>query len=76
MVFLDLKKAFDTVDRDVVLARLSLYGLQETAYDWFKYYLNNLTYKCVLNGLLSKVCSLGCRVPQRTILGPLLLLSF
>ena len=43
MVFLDLKKAFDTVDRDVVLARLSLYGLQETAYDWFKSYLNNLT---------------------------------
>ena len=43
MVFLDLKKAFDTVDRDVVLARLSLYGLQETTYDWFKSYLNNLT---------------------------------
>ena len=43
MVFLDLKKAFDTVVRDVVLARLSLYRLQETAYDWFKSYLNNLT---------------------------------
>ena len=43
MVFLDLKEAFDTVDRDVVLARLSLYGIQETAYDWFKSCLNNLT---------------------------------
>ena len=42
-VFLDLKEAFDTVDRDVVLARLSLYGIQETAYDWFKSCLNNLT---------------------------------
>ena len=43
MVFLDLKEAFDTVDRDVVLARVSLYGIQETAYDWFKSCLNSLT---------------------------------
>ena len=72
MVFLDLKKAFDTVDHGVLLGKLSLYGIQESAYDWFKSYLNNRTQKCVVNGSLSKVFSLGYGVPQGTILGPLL----
>ena len=54
VVFLDLKKAFDTVDHDVLLGKLSLYGIQESAYDWFKSYLNNRTQKCVVNGSLSK----------------------
>ena len=76
VVFLDLKKAFDTVDHDVLLGKLSLYGIQESAYDWFKSYLNNRTQKCVVNGSLSKVCSLGCGVPQGTILGPLLFLIY
>ena len=76
VVFLDLKKAFDTVDHGVLLGKLSLYGIQESAYDWFKSYLNNRTQKCVVNGSLSKVCSLGCGVPQGTILGPLLFLIY
>ena len=59
VVFLDVKKAFDTVDHDILLGKLSLYGIQESAYDWFKSYLNNRTQKCVVNGSLSKVCSLG-----------------
>ena len=76
VVFLNLKKAFDTVDHDVLLGKLSLYGVQESPYDfWFKSYLNNRTQKFVVNGSLSKVCSLGCRVPQGTILGSLLFWS-
>ena len=43
VIFLDLRKAFDTVGHDVLLAKLSLYGIQESAYDWFKSYLNNRT---------------------------------
>ena len=43
VVFLDLKKAFNTVDHGVLLGKLSLYGIQESAYDWFKSYLNNRT---------------------------------
>ena len=76
VVLLDLKKAFDTVDHDVLLGKLSLYGIQESAYDWCKSYLNNRTQKCVVNGSLSKVCSLSCGVPRETILGPLLFLIY
>ena len=76
VVFLDLKRAFDTVDHDVLLGKLSLYGIQESAYDWVKSYLNSRTQKCLVNGSLSKVCSLGCGVPQGTILGPLLFLIY
>ena len=43
----------------ILLAKLGLYRIQETAYDWFKSYLNNRTQKCVVNGSLSKVCSLA-----------------
>ena len=76
VLFLDFKKAFDTVDHDVLLANVSLYGIEESAYDLFKSYLENGIDKCVFNGALSKVCSLGCGVPQGTILGPLLFLIY
>ena len=74
MVFLDLKKAFDTVDHDVLLGKLSVYGIQESAYGLSRIY--NRTQKCVVNGSLSKVCSLGCGVPQGTILGPVIFLIY
>ena len=58
VVLLDLKKAFD---HDVLLGKLSLYGIQESAYDWFESYLNN---RCLLytspsprDGLLSRMPS-------------------
>ena len=34
VVFLDLKKAFDTVDHDILLSKMNLYGIQRTALDW------------------------------------------
>ena len=50
--------------------------VQETAFDWFRLYLTNHTQRCLINGSLSRICSLKCGVPQGTILGPLLFLIY
>ena len=76
VVFLDLKKAFDTVDHKILLSKLSSYGIHGNAHQWFKSYLQNRTQVCSINGSLSESCSLSCGVPQGTILGPLLFLLY
>ena len=70
------KKAFDAVDHDIFLSKMNLYRIQGIALDWFKSYLTNRTQRCLVNGFLSRICSLKCRVPQGKILGPLLFLIY
>ena len=76
VVFLDLKKAFDTVDHPILLSKLCLYGVLGNAYELLSSYLDNRTHRRAVNGVISNTCTLTCGIPQGTILGPLLFLLY
>ena len=77
VMFLDLKKAFDIVDHEILLGKLKVYGVHEIAGNWFRSYLHNRKQRCYVNGhLSSNYRFMHCGVPQRTILGPLLFLIY
>ena len=75
-VFLDLSKAFDTIDHNILLNKLEHYGIRGIALHWFQSYLSNrkqyVHYKCSD----FKVCEVSCWVPQGSVLGPLLFIIY
>ena len=76
IVFLDLAKAFDTVDHDILLSKLSNYGIKGTSLKWFESYLHDREQQCHINGHLSSSRKTTCGVPQGSIIGPLLFLIY
>ena len=76
VVFLDLKKPFDTVDHVILLSKLNSYGIKGNAHRLLSSYLENRMQQCSVNGSLSESRILRCGIPQGTILGPLLFLLY
>ena len=76
VVLIDLKKAFDTVDHQILLSKLELYGIKAQALNLLKSYLTNRKQKCQIKNVFSSERLIKCGVPQGSILGPLLFLLY
>lgn len=72
VIFMDLKRAFETVDRDLLLEKLYQYGIRGNVLEWFTSYLSNRTQRVRFNDKWSKVINTDYGVPQGSVLGPLL----
>ena len=75
-VFIDLKKAFDTVNHELLLDKLSFYGIRGIPLTWLTSYLSHRQQCVMVHDHTSSYYSVVCGVPQGSVLGPLLFLLY
>lgn len=75
-MFIDLAKAFDNIDHDIMIYKLERYGVNGVALQWFKSYLCNRHQFVVVDEFKSDSCSINRGIPQGSVLGPSLFLIF
>uniref|UniRef100_A0A672J846 Reverse transcriptase domain-containing protein n=1 Tax=Salarias fasciatus TaxID=181472 RepID=A0A672J846_SALFA len=71
-IFLDLKKAFDTVNHNILMTKLSSHNISTETLDWFKSYLKNRKHCTRIKSTMSSFLDRSVGVPQGSVLGPLL----
>ena len=76
VVYLDTKKCFDSINHEILLHKLSRYGVLDVEHRWFTSYLHNRKQKVLINNNYSDEGLLKTGVPQGSILGPTLFLLF
>ena len=68
---MDLQRAFDTVDHQILLGKLDQYHICGISNDWFKLYQSNCSHYVSINGYESSLAAINCGVHQGFVLGPL-----
>ena len=72
IISIDLKKAFDTIYHTILIKKLYLYGIRDTALHLITSYLNNRKQYVNIHDANSTLLDINCGVPQGSVLGPLL----
>ena len=75
-VFIDLQKAFDTVNHEILLEKLKYYGIRSKQNDWLRSFLTNRKQYVSMEDFFSQTKIVKCGVPQGSTLGPLLFLIY
>ena len=75
-VFIDLAKAFDTVDHDILLRKLEYYGICDESLPWFKNYFTGRKKFVLIDSQSPEELAITSELPQGSILGPLLLIVY